>query len=97
MSDEKKIDDGGPAFPQVQDNYVGYPDRGMSLRDYFAAAVSPQEIEWSAPDTAAGCRKFLGMAEDALWDGSRYGEVCSIIKYRIADAMLAARNKHHTG
>lgn len=37
-----KIDDGGPAFPNVDSDervgvYVG--DRGMTLRDFFAAAA----------------------------------------------------------
>lgn len=32
MSEEKKINDGGPAFPT---EFTGYP--GMTLRDYLAA------------------------------------------------------------
>lgn len=37
MSDEQKIDDGGPAFPDA-DQPAG--TGGMSLRDYFAAAAA---------------------------------------------------------
>jgi len=28
---------GGPAFPSTADNEYGYPAKGMTLRDYFAA------------------------------------------------------------
>ena len=28
---------GGPAFPSNHDNEYGYPAKGMTLRDYFAA------------------------------------------------------------
>lgn len=38
MSEEKQIDDGGPAFPVVEVHPVhgSRIDLGMSLRDYFA-------------------------------------------------------------
>lgn len=100
-----KIDDGGPAFPGAMDQlfysregdlqfasqYVGMPSPGMSLRDYFAAHVSVEEAQALAPDTADGCRKFLGMSQDEPWDGSRYVDILAIIKYEIADAMIARR------
>lgn len=28
---------GGPAFPSQHDDDIGYPAKGMTLRDYFAA------------------------------------------------------------
>jgi hypothetical protein len=73
MSDEKKIDDGGPVHPC--DGFGQFaPHYGMSLRDYFAGqalqGIANNEATWS------------DIAKSA---------------YAAADAMLAARNKHHTG
>jgi hypothetical protein len=103
MGEKPEINDGGPVFPeQVQVRKVCprtgklegvYTDqhRGMTLRDWLAGQVSPEEIEWYAPVTQGDCRKFLGVTDNDPWDGSRYMEIVQIIKYRIADAMLAAR------
>ena len=49
------IDDGGPAFPQEDPNQNKFhpdygTDRGMTLRDYFAAKAMP----WVASDVPAG-------------------------------------------
>ena len=38
------INDGGPAFPNV--NEMGYGDLGMSLRDYFAAKAMNGLIQY---------------------------------------------------
>lgn len=53
MADNKEIDWGGQAFPTEGGVDSGlYPDPGMSLRDYFAAAVVPSlmnEIGYREP------------------------------------------------
>ena len=36
-SEVNSTDTGGPAFPSNHDNEYGYPAKGMTLRDYFAA------------------------------------------------------------
>ena len=83
--------DGGPAFPIFPNN--GNQFDGMTLRDYFAAHVTAHEIEWYAPTTSDGCKKFLGINEQATWDAARYVEIIQILKYQIADAMLEARKR----
>jgi len=50
MSNENKIDDGGPAFPQnLPDNFIwrqpGNP-RGMTLRDWFAGQALSR-FDWA--------------------------------------------------
>ncbi|MFN7302068.1 MAG: hypothetical protein ACK5U7_11410 [Bacteroidota bacterium] len=76
---------------QFASQYVGMPSPGMSLRDYFAANVSVTEAQALAPQTPEECRAFLGMSQHAPWDGKRYPEILATIRYRIADAMIAAR------
>jgi hypothetical protein len=82
----KRIEDGGPAFPQIEsrverdyDNApsyaVPYSYGGMTLRDYFAAEAM-----------AGGIREFFA-AGDA-WDD--YDDLASSC-YLMADAMLKAR------
>lgn len=52
-----KIDDGGPAFPNVDSDervgvYVG--DRGMTIRDFFAASAIPALcVPGATPDDVA--------------------------------------------
>jgi len=67
---------GGPAFPQP----VEIIGRGMSLRDYFAAAALPAVL--AAPTPPAWER---GSVE--------WREQCAAEAYAIADAMLAQRDK----
>lgn len=50
MSDTKH-NDGGPAFPALEDTvlYNGeiiHREKGMSLRDYFAAKASEEDIQY---------------------------------------------------
>jgi hypothetical protein len=71
----EKINDGGPAFPNVPD---GAGDRwadwdvGMSLRDYFAATA-------------------LKTLDDAIVANDEDREMIAKRSYQMADAMLKAR------
>ena len=89
MSDEKKIDDGGPAFPWHSDGMAEQylPTQGMSLRDYFAgqalqAIITGMGREW--PTT-----------EDFYTDHAAENcyQVTATDAYAAADAMLAARTR----
>ena len=87
------IKDGGPAFPGGErwrtvdlagneENYSRAPfQRGLSLRDYFAAKALPELIR----QQHSAC---LGYPAD--W---RYK--CALEAYEFADAMLAAREVPH--
>lgn len=71
-----KINDGGPAFPEVPGEcnvYQGKP--GMTLRDYFAAKAMQAFITRVQHDMGAGMQDKL----IARW------------AYETADAMLRAR------
>lgn len=100
-----KIDDGGPAFPMSGDPGVEF-DRGMSIRDYFAANAMQAMIscfretllgdrhgadEGNSRDISSFCRE-LGLDSDHSKDDQYDG--CDEIAqdaYRFADAMLKAR------
>ena len=69
--------DGGPAFPQKEPLSSDWG--GMTLRDYFAAKVA-------AGDAAADTGWSNGVEEAQIADRAS-------LYYRIADAMLAAREK----
>jgi hypothetical protein len=74
----------GPAFPQ--DDASGSHDerkRGMSLRDYFAAAALQGIITRAT-------------SQDALYAAGDKPTVFSDAAYIYADAMLAARQKGET-
>ncbi|HZW19501.1 MAG TPA: hypothetical protein VFF71_11905 [Luteimonas sp.] len=82
------MNDGGPAFPQS----VHRSDRGMewvesedgmTLRDYFAAKAMASMIGTSAAPT------YVGGLEGAE-------SYCAVAAYKMADAMLVARNKEQT-
>lgn len=76
-----QIDTGGPAFPTVADNgHTGNQD-GMTLRDYFAAKAA-QGI--CASKDEAGVLINHGYE----WVASE--------AYKIADAMLKARNQNES-
>ena len=87
----KERNDGGPAFPteaneiaKAQAMGFGWPapvSRGMSLRDYFAAAAL-QGILASNYDPHGG-------EESASSDN----KACALHAYEIADAMIAEREK----
>lgn len=79
MTDTKKIDDGGPAFPHMAAD--GHPDYrlGLSLRDHFAAQAIPAIIRQCAGDLT-------------FRDGTETAEQYFARKaYEVSDAMLSAR------
>lgn len=73
---DKKVNNGGPAFPTMRDERNAYSfgtEDGMTLRDYFAAqAMCAAEGIWEGKSDDA----FMEMATSC---------------YRIADALLRAR------
>lgn len=82
---------GGPAFAQSGFTSVGGQNfvsedcggAGMTLRDYFAAKA--MQGDWAAQDDLTGV--FLnGDSEDDLYLRAK-------LYYRMADAMLRARNE----
>lgn len=77
--------DGGPAFPQdLQGRRGDNPEyQGMSLRDWFAGQVA-------AGDAAANGGWASRASEDATMPRAR-------LYYRIADAMLKAREEDSDG
>lgn len=70
--------DGGPAFPDPQENWRG--DKGMSLRDYFAARA--MSIMWDAYD-----KGYCGLNNQ----DAPNAEVIAKGAYQLADSMLEAR------
>ena len=93
MSD-KKINDGGPAFPgngeqfvegvhgiQPQGAYGMQGAEGMSLRDYFAAKVLPEIYRQYARQANAKNQ----------WDVD-WQMYLAVDAYQMADAMIAARD-----
>ena len=66
--------DGGPAFPS--NSYDGL-DSGMTLRDYFAAAVLPEMIRGRDENTTIAVAAAISVRA----------------AYIYADAMLAERDK----
>lgn len=77
-------EDGGPAFPS-HGSMGEVTHQGMFLRDYFAAKALPQA--WAAE--LADLQHFNADVTD------RYVSEINVarIAYRIADAMLAARQQ----
>lgn len=81
MSSEKKIDDGGPAFPCEGGSNSGlHPDPGMSIRDWFSGQALTDEQ--------------MRMLEDQ-WRAAKQNWADPVspqtLRYFHADAMLAAR------
>jgi hypothetical protein len=73
------INDGGPAFPCV--DAKGFVSQGMSLRDWFAANASEQDIEEYLRDK-------ISMKTGRKINGLSRGEA----KFAYADAMIKARS-----
>ena len=79
---------GGPAFPCEQQ--TNWTSAGMSLRDYFAAKASEEDIK---------AHQDGGVKEQVVDDMNGWKSIvhCSVrytreqAKYRYADAMLKAR------
>ncbi len=78
-TDNSRVDDGGPAFPNVCMNDPCHPssEPGMTLRDWFAGQA------------------LVSVAQEYLHRNGFHGETLypnlAIHAYRVADAMLAAR------
>lgn len=83
-----KIEDGGQAFPNNEKSDSGnhhFSHPGMTLRDYFAGqAMSSARTELPEYDL----RALFGDRT-----GIRREEILAADAYRIADAMLARREK----
>lgn len=89
MSQNKEIDDGGPAFPRQRvlaqvdpSSYwsdTGTP--GMSLRDWFAGQA------------LSGCLADPGVVPLETDKGSEFYDRMAKIAFAFADAMLAERAK----
>lgn len=81
-------DTGGPAFPgtysarsdQGRGPVTEFHDKGLSLRDYFAAKALP--VAWKAFED--------GYFTNEGWDSINEG--VAVCAYQMADAMIAARN-----
>jgi hypothetical protein len=54
---------GGPAFPDPQENWRG--EKGMTLRDYFAAKAMEQ-VDWSSTGVIAGAETCYELADAML-------------------------------
>lgn len=89
MSNEQKIGDGGPAFPQgfhdLGNGQAIYPEQGMTLRDYLAAK-----------DLLLVFRDVYEELDGKPWQNFAWEADVDAIAcnaYSLADAMLAARSK----
>lgn len=81
---DQKIHDGGPAFPLGSYTH-GNP--GMSLRDYFAAKFAAAMMTATSADS-----DFPNLDYQREAGGPTLAERVAAIAYRLADAMLQARN-----
>ena len=86
-----KINDGGPAFPVWELNGKDQPEMtgfGLSLRDYFAARFA------AAMMTATSADPDLPKIDyQRAGGGPTFAERVATIAYRMADAMLRAREE----
>jgi hypothetical protein len=81
-----EIKDGGPAFPcdeQIRDSMIYQPERGMSLRDYFAAKAMQSRL--------SAYESLVPLHEYAKDTGQEFAKVVADQSYDMADAMLRAR------
>lgn len=76
------IKDGGPAFPDPQENWRG--EKGMSLRDYIAIHASEADIFYQGDVMRSAQIRSGGIG--VLLDGWRI-----TARYMHADAMIRAR------
>ncbi len=79
----KPIDDGGPAFPGEHIYTNGEPQRGMSLRDYFAG----QALTSALANACDGW--YANLADKPEKVQPRASDIARAC-YALADAMLAA-------
>lgn len=91
-----KINDGGPAFPNVPEGagsrWADW-DMGMTLRDYFAAKADVDDrLDCITNEEMASIGlPDPGLGHDAKFWLQRHFKAKAILKYMEADAMLAAR------
>lgn len=87
---------GGPAFPtlgNVGHNSDWLSDDGMSLRDYFAAKATEEDIrEFREAFVIKGDVVHRGLWGSVHEEKIAYRYTRTQAKYRYADAMLEARN-----
>lgn len=93
MMDSKKIDDGGPAFPECKsrDSEPGWLREGMTLRDWFAGQALSQCIQDAPAGSMGGdypAAHGSPMHKEAL---QTKRDNAARIAYEYADAMIAAR------
>lgn len=94
MTNDTKHDDGGPAFPQTDGRRWGngYDDHGMSLRDWFAATASDDDL-CGVPDTIDDAAALLGVDPKDYNGRIHYPMIRAMARYAHADAMLAERKR----
>jgi hypothetical protein len=86
-----QINDGGPAFPHLRSECQRVNEtemyEGLTMRDYFAAHATEEDIAEFMPAT---------MGEVAIFEQQHgYRMTRWLAKYKAADAMLAARKEAH--
>jgi hypothetical protein len=83
---------GGPAFPDPQENWRG--EKGMTLRDYFAAKALPISYQFWMNDYYHPDAVDAEMrAEDDRGDFDKdMKNLIAETAYELADAMMEARN-----
>lgn len=83
----RAIKDGGPAFPAEGPSVGQFDSPGLSMRDYFAAKAMHAEL-MTAGVPGDACNALVHEAER---NGCDIEEQVAWNAYRMADAMLAAR------
>lgn len=99
-----EIDDGGPAFPKIEGFELDGMGKsfessgGLTIRDYFAAKISWQEIDVEIPETVGNVANMMvgfGITPSPNvtnpYSSEDIRNLRQAIKYMIADAMIAAR------
>lgn len=77
------ITDGGPAFPEAGERGKAAGGEGMSLRDYFAAKAMQ--------GLCSSAFKYMAGEGHATPEALAIMEDIGVVAYRMADAMLKAR------
>ena len=83
--------DGGPAFPDPQEDWRG--EKGMGLRDYFAAHASDADVE-ALRDSVPRCTMVVddgGFGNKRVMHNALPTNWRQIARYLHADRMLAVR------